>query len=329
MKYKYLLLSWSKALMVPRRILLVLISLALLITVFGLSDIFRVLERWQLLQISTIFIVFLCALLYLILKGWQFGHLIAISGLKVCWRPCGFAFAIGEISLTLPLGVYSENYILQKTQGISFSDSAASTTVMLALEIVMLILLLGIIPIPNWPQVQIASLGGILLCSIVLFLTKDTNFLVNIVKKYITRDGWIGTIALEIYYFLSRLRLISQPSVLLSNLFITIVYMLVLMFAFYQIGVDMNATSFCFNQAIIIYSFGLLIAMSFGSLLSQFGILELSGATAAQAWGIDLQDGLAILLWFRLLWTISVWTVCFSVIFYLWGELGRKIMKDN
>jgi hypothetical protein len=315
------LLSWLKALAAPRRALVVLVSLILFAAVIGLSDIPSVLERGHLLQYSTVLLTPALAAVYLALKGWQFGRLLTASGLKTRWRSRWLAFSIGEISLTLPFGVYSENYILQKTQGIHFADSAASTTVMLALEIAFLILILAIVSMPGWPQVRFIVWGGIAICILLAILARGSHRLRRAARRRADRDNWVGTVARGLLDFLRRLRSIGRPYVLLHNVLITAIYMLALMLAFYRVGSNVSLVPLNFGEAITIYSFGLLVAMSLGSLLSQFGVLELSGATAAQAWGLGLQDGLAILLWFRLLWTVSIWIISGAIVIALWKEL--------
>ncbi|MGR6034735.1 MAG: lysylphosphatidylglycerol synthase domain-containing protein [Candidatus Nitrosoglobus sp.] len=323
------LLGWLKALAAPRRALVVLISLILLAAVLGLSDIPSVLERGHFLRYSTVLLTPVFAAIYLALKGWQFGQLLAASGLKTRWRSRWLAFAIGEISLTLPFGVYSENYILQKTQGIHFADSAASTTVMLALEVVFLVVILAVVAIPGWPQVRFIMWGGIVICVLLAILARGSHRLRRAARRRADRDNWVGIVARGLLDFLRRLSSIGRPYVLLHNAFITAIYMLALMSAFYCIGSDVSFISLSFSEAITIYSFGLLIAMSLGSLLSQFGVLELSGATAAQAWGLGLQDGLAILLWFRLLWTVSIWIISGSIVIALWKELHQLTAKSR
>jgi hypothetical protein len=323
------LLSWLKALSAPRRALPVLLSLVLAATALGLSDISGVLQRGHLLQYSTFLLTPALAVVYWVLKGWQFGRLLAASGLKTRWRSRWFAFAIGEISLTLPFGIYSENYILQKLQGTHFADSAASTTVMLALEVVFLIVVLAAVPIPGWPQMR-PILWGIITMGVLLGMwMKGSHRLRNAAQRRAKRNNWVGTVAQGVLDFMRRLRSIERPRVLLNNMLITVIYMLALMFTFQYVGNDISHTPLNFGEAITIYSFGLLIAMSFGSLLSQFGVLELSGATAARSWGLGLQDGLAILLWFRLLWTMSIWIISGTIIIALWSELRHLSVENN
>jgi hypothetical protein len=323
------LLGWLKALAEPRRALVVLVSLILFAAVLGLADIPSVLQRGHFLQYGTVLLTPALAAVYLALKGWQFGRLLTASGLETHWRSRWLAFAIGEISLTLPFGIYSENYILQKAQGIRFADSAASTTLMLALEVIFLIVVLATVSVPGWPQMRPIMWGIIAACVLLGILARGSHRLRKAARRREDRDNWVGTAARGLLDFLRRLRSIERPHVLLHNVLITVIYMLALVFVFYRVGNDVSLIPLNFSEAITIYSFGLLVAMSLGSLLSQFGVLELSGAAAAQAWGLGLKDGLAMLLWFRLLWTVSIWIISGGIVIALWSELRQLTTKNH
>jgi len=42
-----------------------------------------------------------------------------------------------------------------------------------------------------------------------------------------------------------------------------------------------------------------------------------------------LHDGLAALLWFRLLWTVSIWLLSGATVLVLWRELRRLSVEHN
>lgn len=329
MKMKNHLWGWLRALSSPRRALPVLLSLILAAAAVGLSDISGVLQRGHLLQPLTFVLVAALAAIYIGLKGWQFGRLLAASGLKTRWRACWLAFAVGEMSLTLPFGVYSSNYILQKAQGTHFADSAASTTIMLALEVMFLVLVLATVPIPGWPQLRLILWILIGVGVLLGILTRSSHHLRDAAKRRAKRTNWVGAAARGLLDFMHRARAIERPHVLLHNVLLTILYMLALTSAFYFVSDNITQSSFNFREAITIYAFGLLVAMLLGSVLSQFGVLEFSGAAAAQAWGLSMQDGLAILLWFRLLWTVSIWIISGIIVIALWRELRHLTAKDH
>lgn len=323
------IVQWLKALSAPSRGLPVLLSLVLIVGVLSLSGVSGVLQRGHLLQPDTLLITGVLAAVYLAIKGWQFGRLLTASGVDTQTKPRWLAFAIGEISLTLPFGVYAQNYVLKKAQGTHFAASATSTTMMLVLEIALLGLILAIVPITGWPELRPTLWGIIGACVILGLLAKRwfklRRFALRLAQKG-HRAGWFARGVLD---FTQHLHTLAKPRVLLHNAVLTMGYMLALILAFRVVGGDVSHASLDFRQALTIYAFGLLIAMSVGSMLSQFGILELTGAAAAQAAGLGLQDGLAALLWFRLLWTLSIWSLCGLAMLILRSELHRLTIKHN
>lgn len=323
------LLRWLHTLSSPRRGLPVLLSLVLIIGVLSFSGLSGVLQRGHLLQPDTFIVTAVLAAAYLAIKGWQFGRLLAASGLATRRRARWLAFAIGEVSVTLPFGVYAQNYVLKKAQGTHFAASATSTTMMLALEIALLALVLAIVPIGGWPQLRPTLWGIIGVCILAGIVAARWLRLQSYIQRLAQRQHRASWFARGMLDFLQHLRLLAQPRVLLHNAVLTAGYMLALVIAFRCVGNDVSHTPLTFQTALTIYAFGLLIAMSLGSMLSQFGVLELTGAAAAQAAGLGLQDGLAALLWFRLLWTLCIWGLCAIIVFMLRRELARLTGKDD
>lgn len=322
-------LSWLKALAAPRRGLPVLLSLVLITGVLSLSGLSGVLQRGHLLQTKTFILTLALAALYLVIKGWQFGRLLSASGVETRSRKRWLAFSIGEISLTLPFGVYAQNYILKKAQGTHFAASASSTTMMLALEIALLMIVLAVVPIQGWPELRPTLWGIIGACAALSLLAWRWLRLQRFIQQLAEKGHNAGWFERGIVDFTRHFRAMARPNILIHNAALTAGYMLALVIAFQYIGNDVTRTPLDFRQALVIYAFGLLIAMSVGSFLSQFGVLELTGAAAAQAAGLGLQDGLAALLWFRLLWTLSIWGLCGFTMLVLRHELVRLTGKHN
>lgn len=133
--------------------------------------------------------------------------------------------------------------------------------------------------------------------------------------------GTLGKIARKGRDFIKEMRMLGKPQVLLPNLLVTAVYLLALAVAFHHVGEAVGKGQFGFLQAVTIYAFGLLVAMMFGGLISQLGTVELAGAAVATAMGLDVHNTFVMLIWFRLLWTVSIWIIAGSTLFVLRREL--------
>ena len=304
----------------PKTLIPVLLSLALLAAAFSLTDFSEVFGRgghipWQILPL-----VLALAGLYLALKGWQFARMLRAIDLRPHWRALLLAFSVGEMTLTLPLGVYSQNYILQRTAGTPAARSTTVTTMMLVFELGVALAVLTLCGIPGWPELQPIALSILILGSIGLGAFHRSERLVTRVVGLLPggERGRAGRVART---FLERLKALPAPRIAVPNLLITLIYLLALGSAFFILGQRVGDPGLLFMQSLTIYLFALLVALLLGSLLSQIGVIEMAGLGAAKAWGIAPTDGLAMLLWFRLTWTASIWLICAPLIFLLRSEL--------
>lgn len=298
----------------------VLLSLALLAAAFSLANFSQVFARWVHIPWQTLPLVLALAGLYLALKGWQFALMLRAIGLRPHWQALLLAFSIGEMTVSLPFGVYSQNYILQRAAGTPAARSTTVTTMMLVFELGIALAMLALFGIPGWPELRPIALSILILGSIGFGAFHRSKRLVSWVVDLLpggdrSRIGQIGRI------FLERLQALPAPRIAIPNLLITLFYLLALEIAFYILGQRVSDSDLLFVQSLTIYLFALLVALLIGGLLSQIGVIEMAGLGAAKAWGIAPTDGLSMLLWFRLVWTASIWLICAPVAFLLRSEL--------
>jgi hypothetical protein len=310
-----------RAVLAPQRAVPILLTAALIAALAQLPHIANVFHRWHALTPSLIGLLLLLALTYLALKGWQFGRLLKAAKLATDWRGQWAAFAVGEMTLILPLGMYAQNYVLLKSRGRGFAKSAAVTTLMHALEIAVLAVALAAIPVHSWPQMHEVLWGAIGLVVVLSFLLSRFHPLRRIATQLARHKGWIGKVARKGRDFLKEWQMLGKPHVLLHNVVITAAYLLALAVAFQHVGGAFGERHVELLQAVAIYAFGLLVAMLFGGIVSQLGTVELSAAAMASAMGFQLHNAIVMLIWFRLLWTASIWLIAGSTLIVLRREL--------
>lgn len=314
--------GWLRAFSAPRRLVPILLTGALIAALVEMSDISGVFQRWHALSLQVALLTLGLAIVYLAVKGWQFGHLLKAAELSTDWRAQWVAFAVGEMTLLLPLGMYAQNYVLSKSRGQDFARSAATTTVMHVLELLVLASVLAALPVYGWPQMRQVLWGGIGACIVVGLLLAKFHPLRQVARRMGKHEGTLGKIARKGRDFIKEMRMLGKPQVLLPNLLVTAAYLLALAVAFQHVGEAVGKGQFGFLQAVTIYAFGLLVAMMFGGLISQLGTVELAGAAVANAMGLDVHNTFVMLIWFRLLWTVSIWIIAGSTLFVLRRELS-------
>jgi uncharacterized membrane protein YbhN (UPF0104 family) len=298
-------------------VLPVLLTAALLAFAFVLGDLPTAFGRVRALPFAVIAGGFALAALYWALKGLLFRQLLAHIGIQPDWRRLGAAYAVGEMCLTIPAGMYAQNWVLSRIHGADIARSAAATTGILAVEGTLLILVLAVLAIPGWPWLRPAVLGIMAVLGAAFLVLMST--LGRRPKRL--RRGRLRAVRVTLFRFLLALRALGKPLLLLEATALTAIYLTALVVAFMLVGRAVGNPGFTLVQAATIYFFSLGVSMLFGGVLSQLGVVESVGIGAAQAWGYGATDALAMLLGFRLVWMGSIWVVSGACLWLLRREL--------
>lgn len=317
-RYKLRLLA-EPALLLP-----VLLAGALLAVAFNLGDLGKVVGRVQAIPIAVMLFALAMGVAYLVLKLWQLHLLLANLGLHPGWRRLLLAFAVGELAVTLPFGIFAQNWILSTAGGRArFGRSSAATVVMLVVETLVVLALLAVVGIPRWPQLQptaaICAAGFLAVVVSVLRFERIARRLALRIRRPLLHRA-----ALEALGLLRGLKRLSSARVLAINIAIAAAYLGALAFAFMAVGRSVGLHHLSYLAAATIYAFSLAVVLICGGLISQIGTVEILGMGAAQAWGLSLTDGLALMLAFRLVWTGVIWLVNLPVVLLLWRSLRRE-----
>lgn len=304
----------------PAFVLPMLLAAALLVLAFKLGDLGHVLERIQALSIGVMGFALAMGLCYLLLKLWQLHLLLADLGLHPGRQRLLLAFAVGELALTLPFGVFAQNWVLSFHRDVHFGRSSAATVVMLLVETLAVLVFLAIVGIPGWPELRpLAIVFAVGLLSVAFGVLRFGHIAErhgHSVKQPLLRKA-LG----ELFGLLRGLRQLSNPRVLVLNVALAGLYLAALTLAFTAVGRGVGLTHFHYLDAASIYAFSLAALLLCGGLVSQIGMLEILGMGAAQAWGFSFTDGLALMFGFRIVWTGSMWLLNLPVVLLLWRGL--------
>lgn len=310
----------------PKVVLPLLLTGALLAAALGLSDIPQAFGRIRNISPLSLLAALLLAAAYLALKGLQFYGFLRELQIPIKWRHLLLAYAVGELTLTLPLGVYAQNYVLQRLQGTGFYRSAAVTTIMLIIESAVFFLSLALIRVRGWPWLQPLALACLLASMLFFAVLAHSDRVWEFVARQMDRFQILGQAPVE---FLRGLRSLAFARVIARRGYLTVLYTGALVWAFLVVSHGVGVKSLNLQQAITIYSFSLSIALICGGVLSQVGIVEMAGMGVAQAWGYSFTEGLAMLLGFRLVWTACIWLLSLPVIFSLRGEFSHSSVDSG
>lgn len=312
----------ARALLKPTLILPILLAVALLAFAFSLGDVHLVLTRVVSLPARVLWLSLAAAAGYLACKAAQLKLMLNQIDVRIPPRPFWLAFAVGELTVTLPLGLFSQNWVLSASRRVHIGRSASATVMMLLAEIAAVYLFLAVVGIPGWPDlrwiaVAMLALFALLLAGGVLFGERAHPHLARLSRAWMRRGAHTG---LEM---LQGLRKLSTPLMLAISIVLAAVYLGALTLAFWLVGRGMDAHQLGYLTAATIYLFSLAMILVGAGLFSQIGTLELLGMLAAHAWGIDYTNGLALMLGFRIVWTAAIWLLCLPIVGLLWREMPR------
>lgn len=319
-------LSRAHHLLKPQVILPVLLAVALLVFAFSLGDVHQVLARVRKLPLRVLVFALAAAACYLVCKATQLRLMLAQINLKIPARPFWFAFAVGELTVTLPLGVFSQNWVLSASRRIHIGRSSAATVMMMLAEVAVVFLFLAVVEIPGWRDTRPLAVAllvavGLLLPGLLLFEHHACALVTHLRCRWARRGAEVG---LEM---LRGLRKLSTPVMLAISIVLAAVYLGALTVAFWIVGRGMDAHQLNYLTAATIYIFSLAVILVGAGLFSQIGTVELLGMLAASAWGIDYTDGLAMMLGFRIVWTGSIWLLCLPVVGLMWREMPTRLRR--
>jgi len=310
---------WLRTLLQPSVLLPILLAGALLAFVLSLSDLPRVLDRIGRIPLSAIILCAACAVYYLTLKGMVFHLLLRGLGFRVRFRAFLLAYAVGEMTLQLPAGTYVSNYLLSRMQEAPPGRSSAATTILLILETMVVMAVLAVLGIPGWQWLQPALVGLIAAHALVLAAVVGSGRL----RRWlgVRRGRFLGPLGRGLLGLVHGLRTLSTFRYLVPGAGLTLIYLTGLGVGLTLIAHAQGLVGLSFPQALTIYFAALLVTLFLGSFLTQLGVIEAVGLGAAQAWGYGVNEGLAAILGFRVVWIGSVWLICGTIAFCLRGEL--------
>ncbi len=310
--------TW-RTLLQPRVVLPVLLAAALLVVAISLGDLGQVVNRVKAVPLGSMLLVLGFAALYLLFKGLQLHLLLNDLGAHPGWRRLVLAFAVGELALTFPLGVFAQNWVLAGKRDMHFGRSSAATVVMLVMEVVVSLLWLAASGMPGWAPVRPVSVAILVVMLVLGFALLRFRLPDRLAARMTHRR--VHRVLEEGAGLLKGLERLGKWRVLCVNLLITPVYLGALATAFWVMGHGMGLDMLTWREAATIYAFALASVLVSGGLFGQIGMVEVVGMGAATAWGMDYTQGLALMLGFRLAWTGAMWLLNGAVVLALWRSV--------
>lgn len=317
-----------RALARPKVFLPIVLAGALFFLAISLGDMGKVMGRISGIPLADLALVLGFAAVYLFFKGLQLHLLLKDLGADPSPQRFLLAYAVGEMAVTFPLGIFAQNWVLSEADRIHFGRSSAATVVMLLMETVVVLLLLTVVGIPNWPPLRpLAGCLVLVIAAVVFSVLRFEPFAQKLAGK--VRHEKVHKALDEAIGLIRGLKKLAGWRVLWVNMLITPVYLGALAAGFWVVGHGVGEHQLTYLQAATIYAFSLAAVLLTGGLSGQIGTIEVIGMNAARAWGIGYTDGLALMLGFRLAWTGAMWLLCGPVAIAFWHRLRSKSEREQ
>jgi uncharacterized membrane protein YbhN (UPF0104 family) len=259
-------------------------------------------QLWLIVQRTWLLVVLLIPP-YLAARLLVWDRLLAQVGLDVPWRHVAVAFAVGEMTKSLPAGVYLQNYLLARLSHLdqrALVRSTLATTALLGLESAFAVPVAVMLGVPGAPWARQTILGIVLAWIVVLLLTW---WLVHDRTRTLgpCLGAWRRRLVLLLAEFLAAGGdLITRQSV--RHLVPTALYMLIYTIYLYAIMQAAGVRHVTFVDTLGLYAL-LVLAVTLVPLPTEIGLTEITGLGALVAYGVPGSTAALIMLSLRVLAT--------------------------
>jgi uncharacterized membrane protein YbhN (UPF0104 family) len=306
----------------PAVLIPLILGVGMLAVLLTLADVRKVLaivrgfERRYLLDFALLMVA------YFTIRAAQWHFLLRRLGIQAPLRSHMFAYSLGELTKSLPIGNYFQNYLLRQSQGTAFSVSSVATTLILVTEVVVSlagVLLLGLGAWTDWLRLVIGV--GSAAVAVLVALAYALRHVVRL-PETLRRRRWVAALLAELHLSRAGLRALLRPKVLAVNVVLSAAYLTVAGVGLYCITRGTGLSQISLSEALAVYFFSLAIGLLI-PIPIDFGLIELSGAGALAALSVGPSAALSVMLLNRVLSLAITSALGIGVALLLHREVAR------
>ena len=303
----------------PAVLIPLVLGAATLALLFTLSDAHKVLTDVLGFQRRYLLYFLLLMGVYFVLRAVQWHYLLRALHIRAPLRTQLFAFSLGEITKSLPIGNYFQNYLLLESHGTDFGLSSVATTLILVTEVLVslaAVLLLGLGGWSAWVR------RAIVLCVVAAVVVAALVYAGRNVARLpdrLWRHAVMCRVLVELHHYRTGARALRRPRVLIVESLLSAAYLSTAALGLYAIMRGFGIGGISLWQAIAVYFFSLAVGLIV-PIPVDFGLIEVSGAGALVALGADRSAAVAVMLVNRVLSALCSTAIGLLVAFVLHRE---------
>ncbi len=312
----------------PRVVIPLVFGVGVIGYLLGYADVGRVLQAAGAFQPIYLLLILLCTGAYEALRSvqWLFYLRSLKLGERVPWRAALMSFMGGELAKMLPGGQYFQTYLLRRAGGVPIASSAAATTIVIWLEVIVCLALLLVFGVGHWTWVRPAALVLLLVVAAAMTLLKRRP-LADGVRHTLRRFprlsaawAWYDGFAVSAGELLGA-RVLGIATALSAG------YIACAGMALWAIAAALGVKSIGPGQGLIVYCFALACSLAI-PIPIDLGLTEASGLAALLALGVGRADALTIMLMQRVLTSVLTSGIAGVTLALLRNQMGAAMRAE-
>jgi uncharacterized protein (TIRG00374 family) len=261
---------------------------------------------------------------YELVRGLQWHVMLSRLNLRVSLSAQIFSFAIGEITKSLPIGNYTQNYVLQEAEGADIGRTSAATTIIILIEVAVSLCGVVVLGLGQWTGwLRPVIIIGVLVVSIAAATYMKLHHAHN-PPRWMVNNTSLRKLLDELRQFRQGAAELLHVRFLIVPTALTTVYLVLAGTALYLVARGLGVQGLSYREALSVYFFSLAFSLIF-PLPVDIGVAELSGVGAMLAVGVDRDQAVSVMLLNRVLSIGSAIAIALVVVAILHNELKATL----
>ncbi|MGZ3585401.1 MAG: lysylphosphatidylglycerol synthase transmembrane domain-containing protein [Ktedonobacterales bacterium] len=312
----------------PRIVIPAVLGAGMIVALFTLADARKVLDVILGFQHSYLLYFFGLMVIYEIVRCIQWHYLLRSLGIRAPLRSQVFAFAVGEITKSLPIGNYFQNYMLRQSQGTNFGLSSVATSLILLTEVVVSLVGVEILGLDGWngwlrPTILIGVAIALLVGAFATWLFRQSRDAVDR-RIWAIRHPTLRRVVEELDHYRQGIGTIARPRILSIQTVLSAMYLSAAAIGLYVLARGAGAGDISLGEAMAVYFFSLAVGLIVPIPLD-IGLIEFSGIGAFLAIGVGRDVAIGVMLLNRILSLGAATLIAVIVMLCLPGELRAAL----
>lgn len=316
-----------KSVLRPKVILPTIFVLAMIAALLAFGNLSKVIHLME--GFDRIYFVWYLVLMvaYTVVRGVQWHVLLRALHVRAPLRAQIFAFLMGEMAKSLPIGNYVQNYVLQRSRGADFGRTAAASTLVILTEIAVSLVGVTILGIGDWGWLRPVIIIGVAVAALTSWFLARRHAR-GTAPRWVTKRQWLRRALDELKQFRQGAADLLHPRVLLVEAALSVTYLTIAGAALYMVLLGLHVRHISFFAALGVYFFSLAIALIV-PLPVDFGAVEISGTGALLAFGLSKSTAVGTMLIHRVLSLSSALVIALAGMIVYHDELRTALSSHR